>query len=139
MPLLEQQPGLQPQGVVVPEHVTQPGLLDGLGHHDRAQVVGVLGPFALHERARRLHQAALRVDELELAAVARPERGAEAAVLGTDVHRAHPVGVEVVDVAHRAVETVVDARRRGPPRRGGCSVAMASSGSGSSSFVATWS
>ena len=79
------------------------------------------------------------VDELELAAVAGPERGAEVAVLGPDVHRPHPVGVEVVDVAHRPVEPVVDPGHQHDRAEAVAAWRWRASGSGSSSFVATWS
>ena len=103
--LLEQQAGLEPQRVVVPEHVAQRAAPRwSRAPPPRTGASGCSARSLCATSARSVHQTAVRVDELELAPVARPERSAEAAVLGTDVHRAHPVGVEVVDVAHRPVE-----------------------------------
>ena len=119
--LLEEHAGLEPQRVVVPEHVTQPGLLDGLGHHHRAQVVGLLGPLALHERPRRLHQAARAIPRTRACARSGPRtqrRGCGPR------HRRAPRAPSRRRGGRRSASPGRGRRRRatpGPPHRGGCS------------------
>ena len=128
---LEEQTGLEPQRVVVAQHVTQPWLLDRSPARRPRSRWSANSARSLCTSARAvLHQPALRRDELELAAVARPERGAEVAVLGPDVHRPHAVGVEVVDVAHRPVERRRRPATRARPTARRLAVATASAGVG---------